>query len=196
MLERLEGQVLEKDAYGAVIQVGGLGLRVEMSAVSLQGLPETGGRTLLYCHLHVREDALQIFAFADKEERALFQLLIGVNKVGPRLALATLSVRRAPALKQAISQGETDVFTAVPGIGKKTAERLILELREKVGEAPGGEREGTGGEAAGADDGNLSLARDALQQLGLTPREAEERLKSADPERSLEELVKKALAEG
>lgn len=192
MIERLTGKVLVKEVDGAVLALAGLGLRLEMSATSLRDLPAVGQDASLFTHLYVREDALQLFGFSTEDERALFLMLIGVSKIGPRLALAALSARRPAEVRRAIALGETAAFQAVPGIGKKTAERLILELREKVGELivpPGG----TGPAAASPEDGNLALARAALQELGLSASEADHLVRPLDPAEPVSELVRRAL---
>lgn len=190
MIERLRGVVVSRQADGAVIDVGGVGFRMEASATTLRDLPREGETASVFTHLHVREDALQLYGFSSEEERDLFLMFIGVSKIGPKLALAALSARRPAEVRRALAAGDVAILQAVPGIGKKTAERLVLELREKVGEIslPGG---GTGVSSAGA--GTLSLARAALIELGLTAIEAETRLRDADPEESLDAIVRAAL---
>lgn len=195
MIERLTGQVAARLSDAVVMDVTGVGFRLEASATTLRDVPEVGEVCTLLSHLHVREDALQLFGFSTVEERELFLLLIGVSKIGPRLALAVLSARRPAELRRAIALGDVALFQAVPGIGKKTAERLILELREKVGDLGGA---GTGAAArvgdASGDDDSLVLARAALQELGLTLMEADLLLRGADPDAPAEVLVRKALA--
>lgn len=195
MIERLTGQVAARLSDAVVLDVTGVGFRLDASATTLRDVPEVGEACTLLSHLHVREDALQLFGFSTVEERELFLLLIGVSKIGPRLALAVLSARRPTELRRAIALGDIALLQAVPGIGKKTAERLILELREKVGELGGA----AGGAAAragdqSADDDSLVLARAALQELGLTLMEADQLLRGADPTAPVELLVRKALA--
>ncbi len=190
MIERLTGRLAAVDAEGAVIDVGGVGFRVEMSRTSLRSLPEVGGEAAVLTHLHVREEALQLFAFSTVEERELFLRLISVSKIGPKLALAALSIRAARDVRRAIAAGDVALFQSVPGIGKKTAERVILELREKMLElegpvAPGGREP--------ADGDNLSMARAALAELGLGVAEAEHLLRDADPATSVDQIVRAAL---
>ena len=193
MIERLTGTVAAKTAEGVVVDVGGVGLLLEVSAVTLRDMPAIGERTTLFSHLHVREEALQLYGFSTEDERELFRLFLGVSKIGPRLALAALSCRRAPDLKRALAVGDVALFSSVPGIGKKTAERLILELREKVGDigvagagpAPGG---------VPPEEGSLPLARAALVELGYSVLEADRLLVSLDAERPVEELIREALA--
>lgn len=190
MIERLNGRLAAVDAEGAVIDVGGVGFRVEMSRTSLRSLPEVGGEAAVLTHLHVREEALQLFAFFTTEERELFLRLISVSKIGPRLALAALSIRPARELRRAIAAGDVALFQSVPGIGKKTAERVILELREKMLELEG---PATLGGREPADDDNLSMARAALAELGLGVSETEQLLRDADPAASVDQIVRAAL---
>ena len=192
MIERLRGTIAACEVDGVVIEVGGIGFRMEASATTLRDLPKEGETASVFTHLHVREDALQLYAFSSEDERDLFLMFIGVSKIGPKLALAALSARRPPEVRRALATGDVALLQAVPGIGKKTAERLILELRDKAGEFPG--LEGTsarGGLSEG--DGTLSLARAALLELGLTAVEAEARLRDADPDQPLDALVRAAL---
>ncbi len=193
MIERLTGMVAALGTDGVVVDVGGVGFLVEVSAVTLRDIPAVGGQTALFVHLHVREEALQLYGFSTEEERTLFRLLLGVSKIGPRLALAVLSCRRPPELKRALAAGDVALFASVSGIGKKTAERLILELREKVGDLAisSGERVPTGGPV---EDGSVPLARAALVELGYSVAEADRLLASLDADRPVEELIREALA--
>jgi Holliday junction DNA helicase RuvA len=147
---------------------------------------------VLLTHLHVREEALQLFGFSSEEERDLFRLFLGVSKIGPKLALAALSCRRAPDLKRALAAGDVALFSSVQGIGKKTAERLILELREKVGEVGLLTGHGAPG-VADVGDGPLGVARAALVELGMAPQEADRLLANADPEAPVEDIIRQAL---
>lgn len=192
MIERLTGIVAAKTGDGVVVDVGGVGFRAEVSAVTLRDLPPVGEACVVFTHLHVREEALQLFGFSSEEERELFRLLIGVSKIGPKLALAALSCRRPRELKRALALGDVALFSTVPGIGKKTAERLILELREKVGELQGAVGEGTPW-AVSSGDGSLALARAALLELGMAPQEADRLLNEADPEAPVEQIIRRAL---
>ncbi|GAB4242902.1 MAG: Holliday junction branch migration protein RuvA [Thermoleophilia bacterium] len=193
MIERVRGRILEKGLSGAVLEVGGVGLRLEMSAHSLSRVPAAGEEAMMLTHLHVREDDLQLYGFLTAEERDLFRLLIGVSKIGPKLALTVLS--RPPAeLRRAIATGDASLFQSIPGIGKKTAERVILELREKVGEvAAAAAGVPAGGETAAG--GNLETALAALRELGLTASEAERLLRDQDPRTPVNELVRGALSQ-
>ncbi len=191
MIDRLTGTLLARRPDGAVVDVGGVGFRLEMSATSLRDLPREGEPVTVSTYLLVREDALQLYGFSTEDERLLFLLLLGVSKVGPKLALAALSARRPAEVRRAIALGDVALFQSVPGIGKKTAERLILELREKVGELIA---ETPAGRASSEGDGMVTVARAALQELGLSAAEADQRLRGLDPDLPLEELVRQALA--
>lgn len=176
-----------------VIDVGGVGFLLEVSAVTLRDVPGLGAETLLFTYLHVREEALQLFGFSTEEERELFRLFLGVSKIGPKLALAALSCRRAPDLKRALAAGDVALFSSVPGIGRKTAERLILELREKVGEA-GTWASGVESPGALMEEGPLALARAALVELGFAVQEADMVLSRLEPDQPVEDLIRQALA--
>jgi Holliday junction DNA helicase RuvA len=192
VIERLRGTIVACEVDGVVIEVAGIGFRMEASATTLRDLPKVGETASVFTHLHVREDALQLYAFSSEDERDLFLMFIGVSKIGPKLALAALSARRPPEVRRALATGDVALLQAVPGIGKKTAERLILELRDRAGEFPGLEGiSARGGLSKG--DGTLSLARAALLELGLTAVEAEARLRDADPDQPLDALVRAAL---
>ncbi len=192
MIDRLIGTVAGWVPDGVVIDVGGVGFRLEASGTTLRDMPAEGERVQVFTHLHVREDALQLYGFSTEEERELFLMFIGVSKIGPKLALAALSARRPADVRRALALGDVAVFQAVPGIGKKTAERLILELREKVGDAALVSHHGASpGDLAG--DSSIALARAALVELGLTPSEAEARLREADPQEDVDVLVRRAL---
>jgi holliday junction DNA helicase RuvA len=193
MIERLAGEVAARFVDAVVLDVGGVGFRLEASATTLRDVPDDGSRCMLYTHLNVREDALQLFGFSSIEERDLFLLLIGVSKIGPRLALAVLSSRRPGEIRRALALGDVALFQAVPGIGKKTAERLILELKDKVGDLGASSLPGVRGAEPSSRDDSLALARAALQELGLTLLEADHLLHGADPEAPVEALVKYAL---
>ena len=132
MIARLDGVLVEKRADAAVVDVQGVGYLVHLSLQSMGRLPAEGDRAQLRCYTHVREDALQLFGFVTAEEEELFHLLIGVSGVGPRLALNVLSGMPAGELATAILHNELARLTKIPGVGKKTADRLVLELKDKI----------------------------------------------------------------
>ena len=181
MIARLTGSLVARRADGAVIDVGGVGYLVAATPRALARA--NGGRVTVETYLHVREDALQLYGFADADERELFEALLSVSGVGPKVALAIVSGSTPEELRRAIAREDTARFQAIPGIGRKTAERVVLELKEKVGlasPAPG---------AAAAD----LTARDALVELGYTLLDAEAALVDVDPDLPVEERVRAAL---
>jgi holliday junction DNA helicase RuvA len=193
VIERLTGTVAAKSAEGVVVEVGGVGFLLEVSAITLRDVGSVGETVKLYAHLHVTEDALRLFGFSSEEERELFRMLLGVSKIGPRLALAVLSVRRPLDLKRALAAGDVALLSSVSGIGKKTAERIVLELREKMGDLG---TAGAGGATGGVpvDEGAVPLARAALVELGFNVLEADKLLASLDATLPVEELVRQALS--
>jgi Holliday junction DNA helicase RuvA len=198
MIERLTGTLAAVTGEAVVVDVGGVGFLVDVSGITYRDLPAVGAPVLLLTHLQVREDALQLYGFSTEEERELFRLFIGVSKIGPKLALAALSSRRPVALKRALATGDVATFSAVPGIGKKTAERLILELKDKVGDLSVSAGRGASGgvlDVGGLDDEDpLSVARAALMELGFASAEADKLLAKADACQSVEAIIKRALA--
>lgn len=192
MIERLSGVLAAIAGEAVVVDVGGVGFLVEVSAVTFRDLPAVGAPVVLLTHLQVREDALQLYGFSTEEERELFRLFLGVSKIGPRLALAALSSRRPVDLKRALVAGDVAVFSAVPGIGRKTAERLILELKDKVGD-PGLPVGTTVSGLVVSDDGPVSLARAALIELGFGAAEADKLLARVEPDQPVEAIIRQAL---
>jgi Holliday junction DNA helicase RuvA len=186
VIARLRGVPVARTAEGLVLDVNGVGYLVAATAAALRkadGATEVTVET----YLHVREDALQLYGFADRGERELFVQLLSVNGVGPKVALAIVSGSPAVDLRRAIVLEDTARFVAIPGIGKKTAERIVLELKEKIGvAADAAPLEITAG---GAD----LVARDALVELGYSVVEAEQALAQVDPELPAEERVRLAL---
>jgi Holliday junction DNA helicase RuvA len=184
----VSGTVAVRRADHVVIECGGVGYRLSVSAETLRHVPAVGKHVLLHSHLVVRDDALQLYGFATEEERELFLMLIAVQSVGPKVALAVLSGGPPRELLKALAAGDTGRLQAAPGVGKRTAERIIVELREKVG-ATAPVPVVVGG-AAGDDP--RALARDGLLGLGYTPLEADELLDRAEGDRP-EDLIAHAL---
>ena len=133
MISSLHGKVESRGGDSAVINVNGVGFQVFMPTSTLSAIGAVGKEAHLYTHLHLREDNVALFGFASPEELALFQLLIGVSGLGPRLALAMLSGMSVEHLVTAIATGSVDLLTVIPGIGKKVASRIVMELKEKIG---------------------------------------------------------------
>ena len=187
MIAALRGRVLVRRPENVVVECGGVGYRLAVSAHTLQRVPKVGEEAFLHSHLIMRDDAIQLYGFASEEERDLFLMLIGVQGVGPKMALAVLSGGSSGELLNAIAAGDAARFQAVPGIGKRTAERVIVELREKVGERGAGE-----GIVVSRGDDPRSLARQGLIGLGFSPVEADKLLTEAQGD-SAEELIEGAL---
>lgn len=196
MIASVRGTLAMLDGERAVIEVGGLGLEVLASSRTLGSLSlHRGEEVSLYTYLNVREDALQLFGFRELGERTLFLWLTAVSGVGPKVALAVLSGYPVAELELAVARDDVKKFESIPGIGKKLAQRLVVELKDKVGELPpaGAAEAGEAGETGGAPADHFIQARSALQNLGLTLREAEEALRGAPEDAPLEDLVKFAL---
>jgi Holliday junction DNA helicase RuvA len=194
MIASVSGEVAVRRPDHVVIDTGGVGYRLTISAETLRSIPAAGERTFLHAHLVARDDSMALYGFADEDERELFLLLISVSGIGPKVAIAALSGGPVRELLIAIAGGDAKRFQAVPGIGKRTAERIIVELREKVaGELE--DREESAPVATAAAGGPRSEARDGLLGLGYTPAEAERLLDRVDGD-SAEELLNAALRIG
>jgi holliday junction DNA helicase RuvA len=190
MIASVSGEVLVRRPDYVVIDAAGVGYRLAVSAETLKAVPARGKRASLHAHLVAREDSLSLYGFASEEERDLFLHLISVGGVGPKVAVAALSGGPVRELLRAIAAGDTKRFQAVPGIGKRTAERIIVELREKVaGEI---EADAERVELAPGEEDPRALAREGLLNLGYAPAEAERLLADA-PGESPEEIVQSAL---
>ena len=190
MIALVSGEVaLRRPDHVVVATTGGVGYRLAVSAETLRAVPAIGKPVSLHAHLIVRDDAMQLFGFATEEERDLFLLLIGVQSVGPKVALAVLSGGSPRELLGALAAGDHARFQAVPGIGKRTAERIIVELREKVGAAAPDDPI----TVSRGDDPRL-LARDGLLGLGFSLQEADALLDGA-PGDTPEDLIAHALRE-
>ena len=183
MISRLRGAPVGRTVDGLVVDVGGVGYLVSATPSVLRragGVPEVTVET----YLHVREDALQLYGFADAAERSLFVQLLGVSGIGPKVALAVVSSASPEELQRAIALNDSARFQAIPGIGKKTAERIVLELEGSIAEsAP----------APSAGAPRELVARDALVELGYSLVEAEQALAAVDPDLPAEERVREAL---
>jgi Holliday junction DNA helicase RuvA len=189
MIASVSGEVLVRRPDYVVIDAGGVGYRLAVSAETLKSVPARGKHASLHAQLVARDDALSLYGFASEEERDLFLHLTSVGGVGPKVAMAALSGGPVRELLRAIAAGDAKRFQAVPGIGKRTAERIIVELREKVAGEIASDADGP--PHAGEDDPR-SLAREGLLNLGYTPPEAEKLLAESDGE-SPEEIVQAAL---
>ena len=186
MIARLRGILVERGADHVVVECAGVGYRVAVSSETLRSVPGAGKEVVLHTHLVMRDDAMHLYGFSSEEERELFLMLIGVQGVGPKVALAVLSGGKPRELLNAIATGDSARFQAVPGIGKRTADRVIVELREKVAGRVGDEIVITK-----SDDPRI-MARQGLESLGFSAQEADELLDSAKGE-TPEDLIAEAL---
>jgi Holliday junction DNA helicase RuvA len=178
MIAAVKGEVMVRRPDHVVIDANGVGYRLTVSSETLKSVPAAGHDTFLHAELIAREDSLALYGFSSEEERDLFRLLITVSGVGPKVAIATLSGGGTRDLLRAIAAGDAKRFQAVPGIGKRTAERIIVELREKVA---GTLEEEVAAAVVGEGDAR-ALARDGLVNLGYAPLEAEQLLDGLDGE--------------
>ena len=190
MIGRLRGQIAQISPQQLLIDVGGVGYEVEISLNTFAALADIKSEAVVFTHLVVREDAQLLFGFSSADERELFRTLIKVNGVGPKMALAILSGLDASSFAACILDGDVKTLTGLPGVGKKTAERLIIEMRDKVTTLAGEHRPEIDAVTANiADD-----AEAALIGLGYRPQEASLALsKLEDPGQDLEALIKQAL---
>ncbi len=196
MIALLRGEVAVRRSDHVVILCGGVGHRAAVSAETLRHVPAVGGETTLHTHLIVRDDALSLYGFYSEPERDLFLMLLSVQAVGPKVALAVLSAGAPRELLATLAAGDAARLQAVPGIGKRTAERIIVELREKVGvvadiDVGSGAPGGTAIKARRVESPR-TLAHDGLLELGYSHGEAEALLDGAEGE-SAEELLSQAL---
>ncbi len=172
MIGRLTGRVVADEGDVVVLEVQGVGYEVTVPLGTLGRVPSEAGAVTLFVHTHVREDALALFGFATDADRAAFRILISIASVGPRTAVAVLSALPAGDLAQAVTRKDLGKLTQIPGIGKKTAERLVLELEGKLRAAPGAPLPQKGAPAVPAGS-NAELLLGALTRMGYRPAEAE-----------------------
>ncbi|NNF58859.1 MAG: Holliday junction branch migration protein RuvA [Rhodothermaceae bacterium] len=196
MITYVSGSLVEKRPTEAIIDVQGLGYRLLIPASSFDKLPAAGKPAKLLATFIVREDSQTLYGFASDAERTIFETMIGVSGIGPKLALAALSAMSPNELRDVVVAGDAAMLTRIPGVGKKTAERLIVELRDRLANLDGLEPLGAlGGDGAMAQA--RADARAGLESLGLSRAEAEKRLRKALREhagvQSAEELIRLAL---
>lgn len=193
MIDRLQGTLLEKTPTYAVVSTGGIGLMVHVALTTFDTLPSEGESVLLLTHLAVKEDDLTLYGFSTAEERTVFRRLIQVNGVGPRIAMAALGGLSLTAFKQAIVEGDHKKLTAIPGIGKKMAERLVVELRDVFGKEA---LAFTGTSPAAKPSGPERDAILALVALGHKQQDAQkmiEKVQKSGAKQTVEDLVRLAL---
>ena len=196
MISYLRGKVAFKAPMQAVIDVGGVGYGISISLVTYDQLPIIGEEVLLFTHMHVREDRMELFAFADEGEREVFEMLIGVSGIGPSLALTILSGMSLRDLQEAIVHERVSELTGIKGIGKRTAERLVLDLRDKVSLSADISEIETQNETGSAISEEAAMA---LMALGMTPSEARQAVRKAiernGSDLTVQQLIKFALKE-
>lgn len=178
MIARLRGTLLEKRPNQIVVDVQGVGYDVSIPISTYSALPDVGETIQVRVHTHVREDAIALFGFVSSEEKLLFEKLIGVSGIGPKLAITVLSGLAAPDLTSAIRSGDVQRLTRVPGIGKKTAERMVLELRDKVELVAGESQPAPAGKSAPFTDVEFDVLS-ALMNLGCQRPAAETAIRKA-----------------
>ncbi len=183
MIGRLRGRLAALTATGVVVEVGGVGYEVTMTPRDQTALPPVGEEVLLHTHLVVREDLLALYGFEAEPSRDTFRVLLGTSGVGPALALSILATLRPAEVRMAVATEDVPALVVVPGIGKRTAEKLILELRPKLGALT----------TRSATSGSLARAREALEALGYSPQEIRGAFEQISPDGSVEELVRSAL---
>jgi Holliday junction DNA helicase RuvA len=187
MIAFMTGRVAARAANHALIEVGGIGYRLIMSTSSLAALPAEGDEVTVHTYLHVREDELTLYGFESEQERELFEALIGVSGVGPKVALAVLSALKPDALRTAVARDDIVLLSSVPGVGKKTAQRMLIDLKDKLGTPELGAGGGGGSSHAAIE------ARDALLSMGFSPAEVAVAIRDVDPGVSVEQLLRAAL---
>lgn len=196
MIGRLHGRLLEKRPPALLLDVGGVGYELEAPMTTFTELPATGDEVSLHVHQIVREDALLLFGFATQRDRDLFRMLLKVNGVGAKIALAILSGMDAAALSRCIYESDIASLSRLPGIGKKTAERLVIEMRDRIDTAPGmaGVRPVLPGAAPTPTEDPVAEAVNALVALGFKPPDASRRVQSVATEGlACEDIVRRAL---
>ena len=187
MIGFLDGKVAGRHSDSCFLDVNGVGYKLACSANTLAALPADGSRIRLFTHVYVREDALALFGFATESEQRTFEALLGVSGVGPKVALQVCSAFTPEMFRRALVTGDVDAVSSVPGIGKKTAQRILIDLKEKL-ELPDLE-------IVGANPDALAKARSALENLGYSAGEVRVALSDAavDPDTEVEEVIKAAL---
>ena len=186
MIYFLQGEIIKKGEQFLVVKTGGIGFKVFLSVSGMRGAGDVGNEIKLFCHFHLREDDASLYGFLAEEELTLFEMLIAISGIGPKSALGIMAIASPEELRAAINAGHTELLTKVSGIGRKTAERVILELRGKVGE-------GKSGESIEKMEHDSDI-EDALTNLGYKKDHVREILKKIDPKlEGIEERLRAAL---
>ena len=187
MIGSIRGRLLEKNPPQILVETNGVGYEIDVPMSTLYNLPDIGAEVFLYTHYVVREDAELLFGFSTKAERSLFRLLIRISGIGPKIALSILSGISASILAQAVSQAEPSLLTRIPGVGKKTAERIVLELKGKIDTVVGSADSQTPTSGAKAD------IISALVSLGYSEREALQAVKGLAADVTVNDGIREAL---
>jgi Holliday junction DNA helicase RuvA len=182
MIGSIKGKIILKTEKFLIIETTGVGYKVNVSPDTLSKAKKVGEEISLWIHTHVREDAIDLYGFPERTELEFFEMLLSVSGIGPRSALAVLGIAKIDTLRKAISTGDTAYLTKVSGIGRKTAERIVIELRDKMGE----EKKGS------SLQGELD-ALEALKSLGYSQNEAREALKKVTPDTDTNKKIREAL---
>ena len=187
MIGYLDGTLATRHPGGLFLEVGGVGYRLSCSSTTLAALPPAGERCRLFTHLHVREDLLALYGFASEAEQGMFEALLGVSGIGPKVALGICSAFTPDALRRALVTDDVTALASVPGIGKRTAQRMVLDLKEKLSLPDL--------QVAGPAQGATAGARSALENLGYSPSEVRTVLAEMNPAPgdTIEDLVRSAL---
>ena len=187
MIGSIRGRLFEKNPPQILVETNGVGYEIDVPMSTLYNLPDIGAEVFLYTHYVVREDAELLFGFSTKAERSLFRLLIRISGIGPKIALSILSGISASILAQAVSQAEPGLLTRIPGVGKKTAERIVLELKGKIDTVVGSADSQTPTSGAKAD------IISALVSLGYSEREALQAVKGLAADVTVNDGIREAL---
>lgn len=193
MIASVRGKLIHTDNTSVIIECGGVGLRCTVTKNTLYKLPEKGKEAFLHTFLAVKEDALDLYGFSDTDELEAFKLITSVNGVGPKLGIAILSEFDSARLAVYIASGDAKALTAASGVGIKLAQRIVLELKDKVGSVPGSNSEEVKAVGNATLNSNTSEAVAALVSLGYSQSEASLAVGRLDPSLSAEELIKQAL---
>lgn len=194
MIGRIAGILIEKTPPELLVDVNGIAYELSASMTTIYELPQIGEKVILYTHLQVKEDAHTLYGFIDKNERALFRILIKVNGIGPKMALAILSSMSADELMSNVQDSDVTALTRIPGVGKKTAERLIIELRDKLGQAAKKDLFSVPAVLKQVQSDPRQEAEAALIALGYKPQEAAKAIANVPVDASSsEEVIKTAL---
>lgn len=182
MIGSIKGEIILKTDKFVIVDTGGVGYKISVSPETLLLAKKEGDRVMLWIHTHVREDSFDLYGFMDYKELQLFEMLISVSGIGPKSALVILGVASIDTLVRAVSTGDTTYLTKISGIGRKTAEKIVLELRDKLG--------------VEESDGSLQIELDALEalkSLGYSERDSREALKKVAPDTDTNQKIREAL---